>query len=289
MLLKEIKKIFHKELDADYAKEEVDSFFYLLIEALLGLERFILALQPNYVVSKNEEQPLFEALSELRLQRPIQYIIGKTSFMGLDFVVNESVLIPRPETEELVQWVLDVITENSKFSNQHGELNILDIGTGSGCIAIALAKNNANAMVYALDISETALAVAQKNANENKVVVHFVQGNVLNLDAFEVKFDVIISNPPYVRASEKVEMQPNVLEYEPGLALFVPDENPLVFYKAIVDFASTNLTENGFLFLEINQNLGKETKALLEAYNFSEIELRKDIFGNDRMLKCIKS
>lgn len=286
MLLKEIKSIFHKELDTLYPKAEVDSFFYLLIEALLGLERFILALRPDYIVSKEDEQPLFSALSQLRLQQPIQYIIGNTSFMGLDFMVDESVLIPRPETEELVEWVLDVLVKESGVGMQDSELNILDIGTGSGCIAITLAKNFPLAKVYALDVSKMALAVARKNADKNDVIVNFIEADILALEPLDVKFDVIVSNPPYVRESEKAKMRPNVLEHEPGTALFVSDEDPLVFYEAIAHFASNHMAAGANLFLEINQNLGKETKQLLEAHNFSEIELRKDIFGNDRLVRC---
>ncbi|QCX00278.1 peptide chain release factor N(5)-glutamine methyltransferase [Aggregatimonas sangjinii] len=285
MLLNEIKTIFHKELDALYPSEEVNSFFYLLLEELLGLERFILALRPDYVVSKEEEQPLFEALSQLRLHRPIQYIVGQTNFMGLDFMVKEGVLIPRPETEELVQWVLDVTAEDPVFKNQNSAFNVLDIGTGSGCIAILLAKKWTDAKVYGLDVSESALAVARKNAQENEATVQFIHSNILSLDSLDTKFDVIVSNPPYVRKSEKVDMQPNVLQYEPENALFVPDNDALKFYKAIVDFAATNLENNGMLFLEINQYLGKEAIQLLQGHNFSEIELRKDMYGNDRMLK----
>lgn len=285
MLLNEIKTIFHKELDALYPSEEVNSFFYVLLEELLGLERFILAVRPDYVVSREEEQPLFEALSQLRLQRPIQYVVGRTSFMGLDFIVKEGVLIPRPETEEVVQWVLDMTAENTDFESKSSTFNLLDIGTGSGCIAISLAKNLANAKVYGLDVSELALAVASKNAQENDTAVQFIHTDILGLDSLGMKFNVIVSNPPYVRESEKSEMQPNVLLYEPENALFVPDNDALVFYKSIVKFAATNLENKGMLFLEINQYLGKETVQLLQAHDFSEIELRKDMYGNDRMLK----
>ena len=287
MLLKEIKTIFHKELDALYPIEEVDSFFYLVVEELLGLERFILALRPNYVISKEGEKLLFEALSQLRLQRPIQYIIGKSSFMGFDFIVNENVLIPRPETEELVQWVLEGRLKEADFGIQDSELNILGIGTGSGCIAISLAKSISNARVYAIDVSEDALAVARENAKNNEVSITFIQDDILSLAGLDVNFNIMVSNPPYVRESEKAQMQKNVLEYEPDSALFVADEEPLVFYSAIAEFAQRNLTKNGKLFLEINQYLGKETKRVLATENFSEIEMRKDIFGNDRLLKGI--
>ncbi len=306
MLLKEIKDIFHKELDELYPKEEIDSFFYSCIEHYLKLERFILAIQPGLTLTKEEEQPLFEALAHLKLEKPLQYILGTTHFMDLELQVNENVLIPRPETEELVQWILDDISseksdirhQKTEVRNQPNEKNtenlipppltILDIGTGSGCIAIALAKNLPDAKVYALDVSEEALEVAQKNAESNGVDIGFMHQDIFNPELeleSELHFDIIVSNPPYVRELEKKEINKNVKDFEPDTALFVSDEDPLVFYKAIMDFSENNLDENGSLYFEINQYLGEETKALFNTRNFSEIELRKDIFGNDRMLK----
>ena len=283
MLLKEIKNIYHSELDPIYPKEEVDSFFYLTIAHHLNLERFVLALQPNLTLSKKEEQPLFEVLAQLRLKKPIQYILGSTHFMDMDFKVNENVLIPRPETEELVRWVLeDYRMDGNK------EISILDIGTGSGCIAISLAKNMKRAKVYGLDISKRALKVAKENATKNQVEVEFIQADILNMEYFKDKVDVIVSNPPYVRLLEKEKMKPNVIENEPGSALFVPDNDPLVFYRKINELAKKNLKSGGRLYLEINQYMGKETKALFEN-GFIEVELRKDMFGNDRMLKGIIS
>ncbi|SNZ00660.1 peptide chain release factor N(5)-glutamine methyltransferase [Flagellimonas pacifica] len=293
MLLKEIKTIFHKELDAIYPTEEVDTFFYLAIEHFLKLERFVLVLQPDLALTKEEQQPLFETLTQLKQERPIQYILGKTHFMDLELLVNEHVLIPRPETEELVQWILDYCQveqchpERSRRSSR--DLNILDIGTGSGCIAIGLAKNFPKAKVHALDVSEKALDVAKQNAELNKVDIIFLQKDILDPEfELESNFDIIVSNPPYVRELEKSEMKKNVMDYEPDLALFVPDNNALIFYEAITKFACDNLKTNGSLFFEINQYLGDKTQALLEAHNFLEIELRKDLFGNDRMLKGIK-
>ncbi|MGJ8735900.1 peptide chain release factor N(5)-glutamine methyltransferase [Zobellia laminariae] len=285
MVLKEIKNIFHKELDGLYVKEEVDSFFYILIEHYLNLQRFVLALQPNLTLTKEEEQPLFEALSGLKLQRPVQYIIGSTSFMDLDFQVNENVLIPRPETEDLIRWIVDEVKTSGP--DKKSGLRILDIGTGSGCIAISLAKLLPDAKVFALDVSEKALETAKRNAERNAVKVEFIHADILNFDGFASNFDVIVSNPPYVRELEKKEMHKNVLEHEPDLALFVSDENPLVFYKAITQLAKQNLSGKGMLFFEINQYLAKETEALLHQHNFIEIEVRKDIFGNDRMTKGI--
>ncbi len=294
MLLKEIKNIFHKELDAIYSKEEVASFFYLLIEHYLGLQRFVLAIQPDLIISKEEEQPLFEALSQLRLERPIQYIIGTAHFMEMDFGVTENVLIPRPETEELVQWVIEEYHTDGRNhgdvkKKQDEEVRILDIGTGSGCIAIALAKNLPHIKVTALDVSSEALMVAKQNAIDNDVNVTFVQADMLQLEDLGDKFDCIVSNPPYVRMLEKKEMQRNVTEHEPDMALFVSDENPLVFYKAICRIAKKNLKKSGSLYLEINQYLAKETEQLLKDHNFSEIELRKDMFGNNRMLRGVFS
>lgn len=285
MLLREIKNIFHRELDALYSKEEVNSFFYLLIEHYFNLERFVLAIQPGYIISKEEEQPMFAALAKLRLHKPIQHIIGLAHFMDMDFTVNENVLIPRPETEELVRWIIEEVRSKKHKVQSTNALKILDIGTGSGCIAISLAKNLPNAKIYALDISAEALEIAKQNAVDNGVVIEFIKYNILEIRDLDVKFDVIVSNPPYVRMLEKQQMNANVLENEPNLALFVSDDNPLVFYKKITAFARENLNIYGCLFFEINQYLGKETQQLLSDHNFSEIELRKDLFGNDRMLK----
>lgn len=279
MLLKEIRRIFHVELDGIYPKEEVDSFFYLMVEHYLGLARFVLALQPNTVISKEEEQPLFEGLSQLKLHRPIQYITGVAHFMDLEFNVDENVLIPRPETEELVRWILE------REEHRQGEVKILDIGTGSGCIAIALAKNLPLAKVYALDISRESLMVAQENAIKNQVNIEFINADILQTENLELHFDIIVSNPPYVRDLEKKEMSANVTYHEPGHALFVPDNNPLLFYRKISEFATSHLKVGGILYFEINQYLGVETMKMMEMIGFTDLQLRKDMFGNDRMLK----
>jgi len=281
MQLADIKTIFHQELDALYAKEEIDTFFYRLIEHYLNLERFILVLKPNLTLSKEEEQPLFEGLSQLKLEKPLQYILGEAHFMDLSLKVNEHVLIPRPETEELVQWVIDEIRDGKS------EIRILDIGTGSGCIAIALAKALPKSKIYAMDISKKALEVAMQNAAMNQVAIEFIQADIFNMD-FNENFDVIVSNPPYVRESEKEEMRNNVKAQEPKEALFVPDEDPLRFYKAIAEFSKKNLMSGGKIFFEINQYLAKETQEILVDNQFQEVELRKDIFGNFRMLKGTK-
>ncbi|MCJ7466293.1 MAG: peptide chain release factor N(5)-glutamine methyltransferase [Maribacter sp.] len=289
MLLREIKNIFHSELGDQYPNEEIDSFFYLLIGHYLGLERFVLAITPDLRISKKEEQPLFEALANLKLNRPLQYIVGKAHFMEMDFKVNEKVLIPRPETEELVRWIIDDTKkeqgDNPTEGKENSRVRILDIGTGSGCIAIALAKNLSMSNVCAMDISGDALQIAERNAQLNGVEIELIQADILAPGAFAVKFDIIVSNPPYVRESERREMAKNVKDYEPREALFVPNDNPLMYYKAIIDFASRNLKADGVLYLEINQYLANETRELLQKSGFKGIELKRDLFGNDRMLK----
>lgn len=282
MKIKEYKGHFIKALLPFYDEMEAESFFYLLLENKHQLRRIDLALDVDSVFSENEILNWNAILEKLKIQIPIQYIIGTTHFYGLEFFVDENVLIPRPETEELVDWIVKL---NSKLSKKKN-LKILDIGTGSGCIAISLAKNIPNSEVFAIDVSENALAIAKKNAILNKVPVTFLHKNILETKDLSQKFDIIVSNPPYVRNLEKAEIKPNVLDNEPHLALFVPDNDPLIFYKKIAELAAANLNPNGQLFFEINQYLGKETQELLESIGLKNIELRKDIYGNDRMIAC---
>ena len=290
MKLKDIQAIFHAGLDSIFGENEVNSFFNILIKHHYNLDRVTLVLEPDFVLTKTEEQPLFNALSRLKNEEPIQYIIGETEFFGLLFKVNKYTLIPRPETEELVSNILQCHSERSEES----QLKIIDIGTGTGCIAISLAKNLKNAEVFAVDVSEEVLTIAKENAMLNKVDVTFIKDDILKpchaeLVSASHKFDVIVSNPPYVRHLEKAEIKKNVLNFEPHLALFVEDDKPLVFYSAIAKFAVDNLKENGLLFFEINQYLGEETKQLLADYSFKNIQLKKDIFGNDRIIKASKN
>ena len=279
----EIKNTFHKELKNLFPNNEIDNFFYLLTETYLKLKRVDIALNPNREINNEIEKKFFSALAKLKKEIPIQYIIGETEFYGLPFYVDKNVLIPRPETEELVLWIIKEIQDKRK---EKKDLNILDIGTGSGCIAIALAKNLTNVKMWALDVSEKAIGIAKKNAKLNHVNVQFLDKDILNLKKLPVKFDVIVSNPPYVRELEKKEIKNNVLQNEPHLALFVKDNNPLLFYDKIADLAKENLNPNGKLYFEINQYLGKETVSLLKQKGFKNIELKKDIFDKDRMIKC---
>ncbi len=282
MKIKDYRTHFIQELSSIYDVAEVESFFYLILENKKQLKRIDLALQADLTFSEEDIRVWNSILESLKKEIPIQYVLGSAHFYGLEFEVNENVLIPRQETEELVEWIL----ASQKSKAESDKLNILDIGTGSGCIAIALAKNLPNAQVFAIDVSEKALATAKKNAEVNKVKITFLEKNILKTDDLEQQFDIIVSNPPYVRNLEKLEIKKNVLDNEPHLALFVEDYDALIFYKKIADLAQKNMTENGQLFFEINQYLGKEMVDLLEIMNFSTIELRKDIYGNDRMMKA---
>ena len=280
MLIQEFKRHFFLELSNLYPETEIQSFFNILIEFKLHLSRIQLALEHNFNLNNDDLVFLQNALSKLKYQIPIQYIVEETAFYGLMFKVDKNVLIPRPETEELVDWIIQ--THKNK-----NNLKILDIGTGSGCIAISLAKNLPNAEVSAIDISAEALNVAKNNAILNNVKVDFINADILTLQKLDQNFDVIVSNPPYVRELEKEQMQQNVLSNEPHIALFVENGNPLLFYDKIAELAKNHLTENGALYFEINQYLGAETVDLLKTKGFKNSELKKDIYGIERMVKCL--
>ncbi len=273
------KNHFFDSLAGEYSREEIGSFFNILSLEYLNMSRLEIALDPQRELSGEEQAKLKTALQRLEEHEPIQYITGNTEFFGLTFQVNKNVLIPRPETEELLEWMIKDL--NGK------NLNILDIGTGSGCIAISLAKNLPEAKVTAVDISPPALEVARSNAQRNEVQVEFLELDILAADSFSEKFDIIVSNPPYVRELEKEQMQRNVLEHEPETALYVKDEDPLLFYRKITALAAESLPSGGIVYFEINQYLGKETEALLKQKNF-QTTLKKDIFGAERMLKGVK-
>jgi release factor glutamine methyltransferase len=281
MKIKEYRNQFIQELTSIYDAGEAESFFYLILEEKQQLKRIDLTLKPDLVFSEGEIKVWNSILEELKLEIPIQYLLGKTSFYGLDFEVNENVLIPRPETEELVDWIIS----NNQTISKASSLKILDIGTGSGCIAISLAKNLPNAQVFAIDVSEKALATAKKNAILNEVTVTFIEQNILETLDLKQEFDIIVSNPPYVRNLEKEEIKKNVLDNEPHLALFVEDHDALIFYRKIAELAQKNLSNSGQLYFEINQYLGVEMVDLLEKMDFKNIELKKDIYGNDRMMR----
>lgn len=295
MLLKQYKNHFFNSLKNIQDEQEIESFFFILTEYLHNLKRVDLALNPNFEISEDDVEKWNAILADLQKEKPIQYITGEAWFYGLRFEVNENTLIPRPETEELVEFILK---ETSNFQLPASSLNILDIGTGTGCIPISLKTNLPEANVLAIDVSEKALEFAKRNAQSNKVEVNFIQANILEVEDLSklplpnaqnlFPLDIIVSNPPYVRNLEKEEIKKNVLDYEPHLALFVEDTDALLFYRKIAQLALKNLAPNGLLFFEINQYLGKETVELLENLGFKNIELKKDIYGNDRMVKSTR-
>ncbi|WP_062060522.1 peptide chain release factor N(5)-glutamine methyltransferase [Aquimarina longa] len=278
MKIKNLRTNFVNSLSEIYDSDEILSFFYILSEDILGLTRVAIAINLDKKLSDNELFVFGDAIKKLQNQEPIQYIIGNTNFYGLSFHVDKQVLIPRPETEELVNWII---------KDQEGILDsitILDIGTGSGCIAISLAKNLTKAIVYAIDVSEEAIKIAKKNAKKNQVSITFIHLDILEVKELPENFDIIVSNPPYVRELEKQEMKPNVLDNEPSLALFVQDNNPLIFYEKITGLAKRKLKQKGKLYFEINQYLALETKNMILDIGFNIVEVRKDLYGNERMI-----
>jgi len=281
--IKDVFENYKRMLNGIYDGNEAEALTLLVISEICNLSKAKIKAFPETEILAEQTSKLTDILKELKTGKPVQYILGKTEFYGLPFNVNASVLIPRPETEELVEWALESV---SSFELAVG--NILDIGTGSGCIAIALKKNLPAFKVSAIDISAEALHTAASNAKLNNVDIQFINDDILNQKSeIEISnFEIIISNPPYVTLHDKTQMHANVTDFEPHTALFVPENDPLIFYKAIADFAKTHLPENGFLFFEINESYGKETVDLLADKDFKNIELRKDMSGRDRMVKA---
>ena len=276
-----IKSLHHSiflRLTPFLGEGEARAVVRLLMEHFTGYDSVFVSLHPQTEVPQNVVNEINTAVNQLLENKPIQYVLGKTVFCELPFIVTESVLIPRQETEELTHWV---IKENPLARK------ILDIGTGSGCIAVSLAKNIPNCDVYAVDISQNALKIAQKNAELNHVKVHFMQHDIFASDfpcPTDEKFDVIVSNPPYVRQLEKDFMHRRVLDFEPQIALFVEDTNPLVFFHAILQFGQKHLADNGKLYFEINEYFGKEIINLFTTYGYTDSYIKKDIHGKERMV-----
>lgn len=270
-----------KELEGIFPKGEIESLIALIFEKVKGYSRTQLLLSRDEQLSEPESREIETIVSRLKNQEPIQYILGQTEFYGLPFYTLPGVLIPRPETEELVQWII--------IENHLPAPALLDIGTGSGCIPVALKKNIPRARALACDISSLCLQTVRRNAELNKVQISVIEYDILN-NLPPVDFpllDIVVSNPPYVRESEKLLMEKNVLDYEPELALFVPDDNPLLFYRRIADFSLVHLVPQGKLYFEINEAFGKETVAMLQQKGYVNIELRKDINGRDRMIRAL--
>jgi release factor glutamine methyltransferase len=289
--IKDVFLSFQNALETLYDAQETGSIALMVLEELTGMSRARIKAFPEDDVPADAIEKLIAILEELKTGKPVQYILGTTEFYGLNFLVNPAVLIPRPETEELVEWVLrSVSSRQLAVDSEQSALQILDIGTGSGCIAISLKKNLPGAKVTAIDISTDALQTAKQNAVINEVEVEFIEQDILQSEKLKVKskkkFNIIVSNPPYVTLEDKLQMHQNVTGFEPHTALFVPEHDPLIFYKAIAGFAAEQLEDNGLLFFEINENYGKETVELLMCNGFTNIELRKDMSGRDRMIKA---
>jgi release factor glutamine methyltransferase len=288
MTIRRLEKDFIDQLTQLYNFEEARNLAWLSIGFVCRLNRMEYLDAKQDELSADQETSLLSILNDLKTGKPLQYILGETDFYGLTFKVNPAVLIPRPETEELVDWIIkDIRKEGGKINTQ--QFSILDIGTGSGCIPVSLKKNLPEVLLFSMDVSPDALETAIKNSILNETEVTFYLDDILHPTLPEVinlKLDIIVSNPPYVTNAEKGQMHSNVLVYEPHTALFVDDDDPLLFYRAIAIAAIKQLKEKGLLYLEINESLGTETVDLLRNYGFDDIELRTDLSGRFRMIKA---
>jgi len=278
MKLKDLKKDFITKLAITYPNEEILSIFKILCKQYMNMSPTKLLLAGEELINIKQIDMFSKAIIKLLSEEPIQYILETTSFYGLEFICSPSALIPRPETEELVDWIV---------KSETNEIKILDIGTGTGCISVSLANRN-GFVVDALDVSSSALELAKQNAKKNQVDINFIEADIFEYIS-DKQYDLIVSNPPYIRNLEKKKMQNNVLNFEPQLALFVEDDDPLVFYNSILQFANSNLYEKGSVYFEINENFSKEMESLLYSYGFTEIELKKDSFGKNRFVRGLKS
>jgi len=272
--------LFRQELQDVYNITEVDSINMLVLSSLLNKSKAVLKAFPETELTYQQYEQLVSITQQLKTGCPVQYVLGHAEFYGLIFQVNPTVLIPRPETEELVQWIIDT-------ARQKPIKNIIDIGTGSGCIAISLKKHLPEVNIYAIDVSDKALQVAKQNALNNNTKINFINTDILTYTGDDLPaMDIIVSNPPYVTETDKLQMHKNVTDFEPHTALFVPDNDPLIFYKSIADFAVKKLSSPGLLFLEINEGFGKQTVEIINNKLFKNIELRKDLSERDRMIKA---
>ncbi|MDD2284796.1 MAG: peptide chain release factor N(5)-glutamine methyltransferase [Paludibacter sp.] len=269
-------KLIRDELAAFYPDVELQSVSRLLISKITGYNFTEILVNKNTIFSEHQREILKNYLEKLKNGMPVQYVLGETEFCGLNFKVNESVLIPRPETEELVEWIVKEAEPGSV---------VLDVGTGSGCIAVALKHFLPASNVYGCDIASDSLITARENAEKNNVRVFFFQTDILMEKKSDRKYQIIVSNPPYIPLQEKEMIRPHVKNFEPGRALFVPDDDPLLFYRKIAQFALSNLIPGGKLFFEVHRDYGKACVTMLEEMSFQHVQLRKDIAGNERMIK----
>lgn len=280
MNLVQLKEHYINKLHDLYEAREIESLFEMAIEEILQLNRIESNLKKNETIDAVQEKACLRIVEALKTKQPIQYILGYAWFCGRKFKVNQHVLIPRPETEELVQWII----QSADTSHQ---ITLLDIGTGSGCIPISLQLALPRAIINAIDISAESLKVAKENDLSHHTNIQFEQIDILATEQLDKNYDIIVSNPPYIPEKEKSAMHGNVLEYEPHLALFVPNEDPLVFYRKITLLASKHLHRNGLLFFEIHYDQAIALQKMISSFGF-EVSIRKDIYGQDRMIKARK-
>ena len=306
--VRDCRKYYANRLESVYGSDEANALIMILLEHYFNIDKIKIAMESDLRLSESELLTLHFAVKELLKNRPIQYITGETEFCGMRFFVDENVLIPRPETQEMVENIVSSAEtdedpslspsfrpKRSGVEKSPANVSILDIGTGSGCIAISLAKLIPDSDVTAIDVSEKALEVAKKNAEANGANVHFAQYDILNPNTetfpemslpVDNQFDIIVSNPPYVCESEKSAMRANVLDHEPSTALFVSDNDPLIFYRKILEFAQKALKHNGEIWFEINEKFGKETAALCREMGFGNVENIKDFRGKERVVRA---
>lgn len=279
--LQQLRLLYQTTLAEHYPPAEVNAVFQRVAAHLLNYSKIDIHLRSNEPISQTNTQNFLNLLHRLALCEPLQYVLGEEEFFRLRFQVDRRALIPRPETEDLVQWVLD--------ENQQVDSTILDLGTGSGCIAVALAVNLPHAQISACDISEDALQLAQLNAHRHRVKVGFFQFDFGNASGrLPHTYDILVSNPPYVTESERRTMRPNVTEFEPAAALYVPDDDPLVFYRHIVLLARKYLKDGGRLYVEVNERFPAQVAALMAQAGLYSVEVRNDFFGKGRMVRALK-
>ena len=278
--MKSIANKIHKGLATVYTDGEIKALTRILATELLGVSQMAFYMKDDITLTAEQTTLLDSAIERLQQHEPIQYILGYSDFCGLRFKVTPATLIPRPETSELVEWIA---------SEANGKEKILDIGTGSGCIAVSLAHSIPQATVSAWDISAEALAVATENSKANNCAVTFREVDILAYQSNDEQFDIIVSNPPYIKEVEKEQMEANVLDWEPHTALFVPDNDPLLFYRTIAQKATQMLHPGGKLYFEINRAYGKATCDMLASIGYTDIELRKDFADNDRMIRAVRN
>ena len=282
MKLIEARNQFRTSLKGLHTVAECDYYFKMILSSLLDIDPISIALEPNLNLQSSQQSKLNSVLEDLLTEKPLQYILGEVPFRKLNLKVNPSVLIPRPETEELVGWILE------DYTKLNHKVDLIDLGTGSGCIALSLKKEQSFFSVYALDIDQSILDLVQQNAEENKLEINCIKGDINDLYKLKLKVEVIVSNPPYITPKEKEEIKNNVLNFEPHQALFVPQDNPLLYYQKILEYAQESLQSKGRIFFEINPLFESEMEALIFSFDSYTITKRLDIFGKIRMLRLEK-